>query len=323
MINSESRLDQLLAEELEHPAPPAARELCNAILERHGEAVSAVLFYGSCLRKNTPEGVLDFYVLVDRYRDIYASSVLAWANAVLPPNVFYLEVATEAGTLRTKYAVISLADFESAVQPGCLHAYIWARFSQPALLVFARDRKVRDRIVRCTARAVITLVQRLGVFLPAQGRTQRFTFAALWQEAFRRTYGAELRTERPEAIRRLYDAASERYDEVASEALFELVEGGWLERFGVRGNAAQVQMDPLRRKLARVRWHVLRPIAKLIAFARLLKSATTFGDWLPYALWKLERHTGICLELTPRQQKRPLVFGWPVLFRLFRQRALF
>ncbi len=60
MINSESRLAQLLAEELEHPAPPAARELCNAILERHGEAVSAVLFYGSCLRKNTPEGVLDF-----------------------------------------------------------------------------------------------------------------------------------------------------------------------------------------------------------------------------------------------------------------------
>ena len=48
----------------------------------------------------------------------------------------------------------------------------------------------------------------------------------------------------------------------------------------------------------------------------------SFGDWLPYVLWKLERHGGVRLELTQRQQRYPLVFGWPVILRLLRQRTL-
>ena len=65
-----------------------------------------------------------------------------------------------------------------------------------------------------------------------------------------------------------------------------------------------------------------RPAAKALAFVQLLKSAFTFGDWLPYALWKLERHTGHRVELTERQRRHPLIFGWPVLLRLLRSRDL-
>jgi hypothetical protein len=54
----------------------------------------------------------------------------------------------------------------------------------------------------------------------------------------------------------------------------------------------------------------------------LLKSALTFGDWLPYALWKLERHTGTRVELTDRQRRAPLIWGWPVIVKLLWQRAL-
>ena len=52
---------------------------------------------------------------------------------------------------------------------------------------------------------------------------------------------------------------------------------------------------------------------------RLIKSALTFGDWLPYALWKLNRHSGVTIELTERQRRHPLIFGWPVLIRLIRR----
>ena len=298
------------------PAPPAAREICDAILARHGDSVTAVLFYGSCLRKENSEGVLDFYVLVDRYRSAYASRWLALQNAILPPNVFYLEMANAGTTLRAKYAVLSERRFQRAVGAKHLHPYVWARFAQPTLLAYARDAETRDHLAHCVARSIVTLVQRLSVFMPAKGRVQRFSLAAMWLEALRRTYGAEIRPEAPETIRSLYGADSARYDRVAGEAFTVLESEGRLDRVSTRGNAVEIEMDPRRRARLRWRWRLALPIAKLIAFLRLLKSAGTFGDWLPYALWKLERHTGVRIEPSERQLRHPLIFGWPVILRL-------
>jgi hypothetical protein len=65
-----------------------------------------------------------------------------------------------------------------------------------------------------------------------------------------------------------------------------------------------------------------RLVAKAAGLAQLLKSALTFGDWVPYALWKLERHTGTRLELTERQRRHPFLFAWPVFFRVLARRDL-
>src|SRR5262245_34782779 len=104
-------LAALALAELERPAPPAARLLAERIRARHCETTAAVVFYGSCLRRATPEGVLYFYALVDSYRAAYRSRGLALANAILPPNVFYLETRGGGETLRAKYAVVARADF--------------------------------------------------------------------------------------------------------------------------------------------------------------------------------------------------------------------
>ncbi len=98
-------LEELVRAELLQPAPTAAVRLTDEILRRHGSAVAAVLFYGSCLRRRTSEGVLDFYVLVDTYRDAYHSHLLAWANAALPPNVFYLQIEAETNGQQNKWPV--------------------------------------------------------------------------------------------------------------------------------------------------------------------------------------------------------------------------
>ncbi len=321
MTAAPAPLRELVAAELSRPAPEAARLVSDTIRERHGPALAAVVFYGSCLRKETHAGVLDFYALVDSYRSAYRSRALAAANALLPPNVFYVERESPLGLLRAKYAVLSSGDFARAVGPECLHSYVWARFGQPALLVHARDEAAREAAVAGAAQAVITLVRQLVPLLPRGEDGGSFSAAEFWRTALRETYAAELRAEAPESIDALYAAAPERYDHALLAALERLEEEGQL-KLEVDGRELRVEMEPRRRRRARRSWRLRRPLAKALAVARLLKTAGTFGDWLPYAIWKLERHSGVRLQLSERQRRRPLVWGWPVLFRLIRQRNL-
>ena len=311
----------LVAEEQGRPVSAAALALCDAIRARHGSSVAAILFYGSCLRRSSDEGVHDFYVVVDSYRETYGNGYLAVSNYLLPPNVYTIEAETGAHVHRAKYAVISLEAFEGCVSPSCLHPYIWARFAQPSLIVAARDREARERVLAGLAEAIITLVQRLSVFMPATSGRQRFSLAKFWHDAFRRTYSAELRNEKPETIRAIYESAPDRYDAAARYAFEELEERGAMAVL-LRGGSVDMKMSFWRRAAARWRWRLTRPLAKLLAFLRLLKTATTFGDWLPYILWKLERHGGSPIELTERQRRHPLIFAWPILIRLIANKEL-
>ena len=107
-------LAAFLAAELALPAPAGVADVADAVRRRHGDAVAAILFYGSCLRRATSEGVLDFYVLVDAYRPVHRSPALAALNWLLPPSVFYLEHPVGERMLRVKYAVISTRQFLAA-----------------------------------------------------------------------------------------------------------------------------------------------------------------------------------------------------------------
>jgi hypothetical protein len=315
-------LIRLLTEELARPAPREAVKLAAEIRRRHGAAVAAILFYGSCLRKrNTADGVLDFYGLGDSYRTAYSSWTLAWLNVMLPPNVFYLELQDGQGIIRGKYAIISLKDFAHGASPRSVPAIVWARFCQPALLVYARDESARMAVVRCVVQAALTMVGRMATLLPASGTTQRFRSADLWQRGFAETYRTELRPENPATIQELYEAAPDRYDHVTLEALLALERRGLLH-LRVAGHWLHVTMSARQRLWTRLDWKTRRFLAKALYGVRLLKSAVTFGDWLPYVLWKLERHTRGRITLTERQRRHPLLWGWPVIFRLLLRRAL-
>ena len=325
MSSHRDDIRRIVSRELARVAPDDARAIADEIGRRHKGAVAAVLYYGSCLRKKSTEGgVLDFYALVDSYSAAYRSPLMTLSNAVLPPNAFYVELPAGDGRpldLRFKYNVITMADFARGASMNSLHAIIWGRFSQPTVLVHARDDATRATVADALVDAVLTAVAHMVTFLPGDGDEVRFTSEDLWQSGFRETYSSEFRTERPETIAELYRATPERYDEIAAAALRVLEEEGMLA-FEPAGEALAVSMQERARRRALVQWRTRKAVAKALYFPRLLKSAATFGDWLPYALWKLKRHTGVDIEPTERQRRHPLIWGWPVLFRLLREQSL-
>ena len=347
-------LASIFVAELGRTPPDAVRGVVDDVRRRHGDSVAAVILYGSCLRTNRyDDGVVDLYVLVDSYKAAYDSRLLAFANAVLPPNVFYIEIrdsdaqrredpsseapygaardlaatehAARAGlmrpgsrqTLRYKYALISLRDFERSCQLAAVQSIIWARFCQPALLAYVRDPAARQAVIRSTVEAALTIVLRAAALLPSTSiRSEE-----LWQCGFKETYRAELRVESPEAIRQIYAHAPERYDRLAFEALREL-ERRLCLHVNIEQGLVRVSMHPRRRRLIRHGWAARRFLGKPLAAARLLKSMATFKDWVPYALWKLERHTGVRIEPTEWQRRHVWLACWPIIFRLLVRRAL-
>jgi hypothetical protein len=314
-------LEALVAGELSEPASESAGLLADEIRRRHGDAVAAVVFYGSCLRKRTDAGVLDFYAIVDSYRSAFRSRYLRAVGAALPPNVFFLEIAGPAGPLRAKYAVMSSADIAAATQPDARRPGIWARFCQPARLVFARDDEARRAAVAAAADSVMTALE-VGIpLLPGDGDTLDFRSEDFWHHTLAATYAAELRPESPETVAGVYRAAPDRFDRATREGLAALAATSRIA-FELHGDRVCVTLPPGRRSSAQRDWQRRHRGRKFVYLLSLLKSATTFGDWLSYVLWKLERHTGTKVELSERQRRHPLIFGWPALLRVLRSREL-
>jgi len=302
--------------ELSRPPSATTARLADTIRTRLGPATAGVVFYGSCLRRDSAEGVLDFYALVDDYARALASRPLAWASAVLPPSVFYLEDRGAEPVLRAKYAVLSLPDLLRGAAPGGLRTGIWARFCQPLLAAYVRDEVAREALVDVCVQSILTAVRCIAPLLDDPTTPSEF-----WQRTFQETYRREMRTESPETIRSLHDTSPERYERALRAALAELGSRGelaveWQDR------RFQLELAPGVRTRARRSWRRRRPLTKLVYVAQLLKTAFTFGDWLPYALWKVERHTGSRIPYSERQRRHPLIFGWPLLFRVLRRQEL-
>ena len=286
------RLKDALADETAGPVHPSVTAAAEAVRARHHGAARAVLFYGSCLRHGGDAGadaVLDLYVLVERYRDAYGGWLASAANTLLPPNVFFVEVPWRGRTLRVKYAVMTLARFARGASKRSLQPMVWARFAQPARLVYVRDGETRAAVVAALADAVETMVG--AVAPPSGGDTGA---EALWMRAFAETYRAELRPEPPGQARRLFEADRERYERLTPWAL---------AAGAARGGTP---------------WPARRIAGRLLNLARLVKAVFTYQGALDYALWKVERHAGVHAEATPWQKRHPLLAAPVLAWRLYR-----
>ena len=167
----------LIEAQSSRPPPDAVLSLRDALLSRYGGAVQAIVFYGSCLRTmEDRDGIVDLYVLVDRYRSAYDGLLKPLLNKVLPPNVFYMEVPYKERKVRSKYAVISIQGFRRGVSRAWFHSYIWGRFCQPSTLVFSSNESVAMDVKRALLQAALTFMTRSLPQVP-----ERFSARDLWQ----------------------------------------------------------------------------------------------------------------------------------------------
>lgn len=286
----------------------------DALLDRHGAAVDAVLFYGSCLRSGDLfDGVVDLYLIVSDYRALYDSRLQALANRLLPPNVFYFEVPAGERTVRLKYAVVSERDFARGVSRRWFHSYLWGRFTQPFAVAFARNEACRERIAANQATAVRTFLERVLPRVAATG-----TVRELWQQGLALSYRAELRAESGARAGELTDHALDHYREVtraAAAALrwsLELRDDGDMVRY-------LAQVPRITRWLSGVTWPLRQLQGKLLSVARLVKALYTFDGGLDYIAFKLERHSGQHIEIPERVRRRPLIHVWGLFWQLYRR----
>jgi hypothetical protein len=307
-------LHELLAQESRRGVAADVATVAARIGARHGPGTAALLFYGACLRSGGMQGgILDLYCLVDSYRDAYARAGLALANACLPPNVFYYEERFNGGVVRAKYAVISMRDFGRAVAATLLPA-LWARFAQPCAIVYARSERDRAAVLAHLETAVVTFVRATLPLLP-----DRVYGAELWRTGLAATYATELRPESPDvAAGKIIDADPQRYVAVTRAAAARLD----LAPLGAGPVTDPGYVNPVSaagRRIGRWQWGLRRWAGKAMNVLRLCKALFTFDGGIEYALWKVERHSGVRLEPTVAMRRCPRLFVWLAAWRLYRK----
>jgi hypothetical protein len=288
-------------------APDGVVAIGEAVRARFGARARALLFYGSCRRADDDAGgIVDLYVLVDDYRAAYGVRLPALANRLLAPNVYYLETSHAGRTVRAKYAVVSLDQFERGTARW-FHPYLWGRFAQPCGLLFAADASTHRRVVTALAAAVTTFAARTLPRLPAE-----FDAEILWTQGLRLTYAAELRAESPDRIAALQSEAAAELraltDALASEQ-------GWAAATTLR------YVNPSTRAArwsSGCGWVVRRMQGKVLSVLRLLKASFTFDGGLQYIFWKIQRHSGVRTEITPFMRRFPRLGAIGALWRTWR-----
>lgn len=284
----------------------------SVLKQRFGDSLDAILLYGSCLHTtDLAEGVADFYVLVDDYQNAYAEHYLRFFNRILPPNVFYLEVNYQEKTYRSKYAVLTTNHFEKG-SSDWFHPYLWARFAQPSRILYARDEIIRQRINTALAQSVVKF---LKTTLLAQSENT-LSVEAIWTNGLTLTYAAELRTEKQTRAQKLTQLSLSEYTRLTAAALPAL------ETILEKSESQQsyhIHSTRFKNNLTKFQWWLRRWQGRILSILRLGKATLTFRDCADYAAWKIERHTGVRIEVTPMLRRHPILLGYKIIWKLFRR----
>ncbi len=292
-----ARLGAALDRTLDPAVAKLARELGLAAGAR------AVLFYGSNLRTGSLDGVLDFYVLLPGARE-----------TGLWPRVSYRERPHDGPdgvvVLRAKIATMTLATFAEAARGETIDTTIWARFVQPRALAWTGDDAAAGEVVAALAAAACTAARLAVAVGPASGLEDDY-----WRALFRATYRAELRFEQPGREDTILAANRGHFDGLLPLAL---VDAG--VPFVQDHGRLTPRLEPAERKRILAWWRRRQRLGKALNLVRLTRATATFDGAARYAAWKIERHTGVAVPLTPWRERHPLLAAPGMAWRYWRAR---
>ncbi len=292
-----SKLRTLIEATSSKPVVAEIEAIAATIRARHEISVLAILGYGSCLRgEHVADTLVDFYVIVENYRSTHKNIFSRIGNRLLPPNVYYQECSYNNQIIRCKYAIVCLTQFGKKVSPNTKNPYFWARFCQPAALIYVRDDTTRNRIIDALMTAVTTTLSEAEKLAPSASAH------AQWIEILSQTYKTELRSERSNRAAAIVNADPDYY-----EALHDAV----LEN----------SQKPASSTADNSGWSQRRLVGKTLSVLRLIKAAFTFDGGADYLAWKITRHSGVEVNLTPWQRRHPILSAPKLFWQLYAKGA--
>jgi hypothetical protein len=216
--------------------------------------------------------------------------------------------------LVAKVAVLSETDFHDLNRAEASAVSVWARFAQPARLVWAADEGARKKAVIAISGAAPTLLN--GALAHTAHDDELLD---LWELGFALTYGAELRAERTDRPASVIEFDPDRYRLFGKAALLHTTIPNAVREDGKVHLLADPEQRLIREKQ---RWPGLRRRGKLLTVARLAKAAFTYAGGIDYLAWKINRHAGTKIEIKPWQRKWPLVAALFLVPRLLARGAI-
>jgi hypothetical protein len=157
-------------------------------------------------------------------------------------------------------------------------------------MIWTRDDRAQAAILSALTQAASTAYGNAVALAPEQSP------AAQWQALFRTTYGTELR---PESAGRADGLVG------LNAAYFAALA------------AAQPEVSPIAGHWAARRWQ-----GKMLSVLRLIKASFTFRGGVDYAAWKIERHSGVKIEITAWHRRHPLLAAVLLWRHLRRNKAI-
>lgn len=293
MNGSATALTDRIAARLAVPVDPAVAGFARALADAAGAV--GVLFYGSNLRTGSLDGVLDFYLLLPGEKE-----------ASIWPRVSYHERLHQGQTLRAKVATMQLSTFAKAASGALTDTTIWARFVQPSALIWAADDEARDAITAAIAAAAVTAARLAAALGPVSGPAEDY-----WRALFQATYQAEFRVEKQGRENDILAVNADHFAGLLPLAL----EAGAIPP-GLHDAILTPRLPPAERARTLAWWKRRRRMGKPLNLLRLVKASTTFEGAARYAAWKIERHTGMPVKITPFRERWPLLAAPQVLWDL-------
>jgi hypothetical protein len=316
--SDDTALRAALALGLDLPVGDDARRLAGFLAHAFGPATVALLHYGSHAQsaETGPDSAWDYFVIVDAYRPAYRALAAtlprgfpvtrgALLNRILPPNVISVRAPDAGGARLAKCCVLSERDLTRACSSRPRDHFVRARLFQQTHLVWARDAAGRALVVDAVASARRETFAWARPFLPA-----RFDARTYGRSLLEISYAGEIRPEAAQHVDVLLEAQGATLIPMFETLLAHLESRGALARIG-EGYRDPRPPGALARACARV-WFGW---SKVRATLRWLKYVALYDDWLDYVVRKVERRSGVRLELTERERRWPLVFLWPKAVR--------
>jgi hypothetical protein len=314
--------------ELKSTSDPAADALVAALRGAAGESLRAVLLFGSRLVQTDPSAfsAYDLVAVVDDYFDFYrrlhesgshgrSPRLMTALARVLAPNVISFDPRL-AGEEIAKVMVFTPADFERALSARADDHFLRGRLVQSTRVLWTRDPGVLREVEELLAGARRDVLRWVGPWLP-----QRFTALELARRMLEVSYAGEVRPEAAGRVAAVFEAQTPFLADTYSTVLERAEAEGLVVRAGAdaAGSAPSWRLAHPPGTWNVLGWRLYFIRSKARATSRWLKHTLTFDDWLTYIQRKVERRTGMRIELTPLERRLPLLVLWPKAFRVLRQ----